>query len=309
MNWKTWIPLILAAVLGLIAAKAGRDIVLRAQHSGVAPGRFTQIVVAKNDLQPGQALVAGDLALSATPIEHVPRSAFTSVSELEGRVVVLPVVKGQSIVEAFLAPAGSGSGTQALIPSGMRAMTIEVNEVSGVAGLLMPGCRVDVVTTLQDEALNQSVARTLVENVKVLAVGQRLTTGSQNEKEEAARAKSATLLVSPRDVEAIELASRTGNTRLVLRGTLDSQSTATGGVTVAELLGGQRKTSQVAAPVVVEAKPPAKAVAPPVAAQQGRAGHVVDVIRSGAVSRVEIPMESIAAPSALTGVDTKPPED
>jgi pilus assembly protein CpaB len=204
---------------------------------------------------------------------------------------------------------GSGGGTQALIPPGMRAMTIEINEVSGVAGLLTPGCHVDVVTTLQDETLNQSVTRTLVENIKVLAVGQRLTAAAANEKEETARAKSVTLLVSPRDVEAIELASRTGNTRLVLRGTLDSQSVATAGLTVAELLGGQRKSSPVTAPIAMEQKPPDKSVARQAVSPQLAATHKVDVIRSGAVSHVEIPVESPSHPGALTEIDRKYPEN
>lgn len=300
MNWKTWVPLILAAILGLIAAKAGRDIIVKANSTGVTQGRFTKIVVSKADLSPGHALTQADLALASVSTESVPRTAFLNTADLEGRVVVQPMIKGQAILESFLAPNGAGAGMQGVIPAGMRAMTLEVNEVSSVGGLLAPGCRVDVVITLQDDTTSQSIARTLVENVRVLAVGQRITPASQNDKDEPARAKSVTLLVFKEDVEAIELASRAGQTRLVLRGTLDSQTSGTQLITLAELLGHDRPQPQVPVQPVIAAtqpvKPPTEAVAGP-----RQPTRWIETIRNGAVSRIEMPLPTESQPSALTG--------
>src|SRR5439155_10895400 len=167
---------------------------------------------------------------------------------------------------------------------------IEINEFSGVAGLLVPGCRVDVVSTLNDQETRHSVARTIVQNVKVLAVGQRLTVSNVGKKDEAAMsaeaavAKSVTLLVKPREAEAIELASSSGRTRLVLRGSFDESIRSGGdGVSVAELLGSRPQISQ---PVIVEVQPTTKPVDPTVVAvrptQYERLPtrkHVVEFIR------------------------------
>src|SRR5439155_12299060 len=171
---------------------------------------------------------------------------------------------------------------------------IEINEFSGVAGLLVPGCRVDVVSTLNDQETRHSVARTIVQNVKVLAVGQRLTVNNVGKKDEAAMsaeaavAKSVTLLVKPREAEAIELASTSGRTRLVLRGSFDESVRSGGdGVSVAELLGSR---SQVVQPVIVEhptTRPVEQTVVVAQPTHYETRKHVVEFIRGTKVTRGE----------------------
>src|SRR5690606_7683879 len=100
--------------------------------------KFTRIVVARGDVEPGRELTADDLTLAQVQMDLVPESAFRELSGVVGRVSETHLVKGQSIVESMLAPQGSGSGLQALIPPGMRAISVEVNEFSGVAGLITP---------------------------------------------------------------------------------------------------------------------------------------------------------------------------
>jgi len=113
-----------------------------------ADSQHVRIVVAKRDIAPGHTLEAADLTIAAFPPDSVPRGSFREESQLPGRVAALQVVQGQPLLDSFLAMQGSGAGAQAIVPPGMRAVTIEVNETSGVAGLLVPGCRVDVVSTL-----------------------------------------------------------------------------------------------------------------------------------------------------------------
>jgi pilus assembly protein CpaB len=263
MNWKTWIPFVLALAMGLMAAKVGRDLVARSSHVSGPSIKLSRAVVMNVDADPGHVLSEQDLALADQPAETLPRTAFMNVADLVGRVALQPILKGQVVVEGFLAPVGSAGGVQALVPPGMRAVTVEVNEVSGVGGLLVPAAHVDVVTTFQVDKVGP-VTRTIVQNVKILAVGQHMVSTKKDE-EALAIAKSVTLIVSPRDAQAVQLAAAGGATRLVLRGSLDQGQSPEEGLTVAKLLGQESvvDTRPVALPPthpaeVVSEKPPVR---------------------------------------------------
>jgi pilus assembly protein CpaB len=319
MNWKTWVPLIIAVILGLIAAKVGRDVLLSRKDSG-PDGQLTRIVVAKRDIAPGHTIDANDLTSAAFPPDSVPRGSFRQESELPGRVAAIQVIQGQPLLDSFLAMTGSGAGVQAIVPPGMRAVTVEVNEFSGVAGLLVPGCRVDVVSTLPDQQTKVSIARTIVQNVKVLAVGQRLTVnnnGAKNESAmsaEAAVARSVTLLVKPREAEAIELASSSGRTRLVLRGSFDEGLRQGDGVSVAELLGSRpQNVQQVVQPVIEKpatqpANPIEVAVQQPEYEPPQTRKHVVEFIRGTKLTRGEFEVSVDANGSEVSGTKEVEPD-
>src|SRR4051812_6435377 len=115
MNWKTWVPLVLAVVLGVVAAKVARDVIVRGRGANTAAAKFAKIVVAKGDVTPGRELTADNLAVSQVDIDHVPSGSFTNVSDVEGRVSEQLMVKGQAILEPMLAPTGSTGGMQALV--------------------------------------------------------------------------------------------------------------------------------------------------------------------------------------------------
>ena len=200
------------------------------------PRNLVKIAVAAGDLAPGHELRAEDVKLSEVSKDTAPANAFSSPTELVGRVTATALVPGQAVLENLLAARGVAGGLSALVPEGMRAVTIEVNEFSGVAGLLVPGCRVDMISSLHDTDSGITVARTIVENVKVQAVGQRLTTPEKPD-DRLAMPRSVTLIVTPEDAEAIELASNSGRTRLMLRGAGDDAPVQTRGATVARLVG------------------------------------------------------------------------
>lgn len=304
MNWKTWLPLAFALVLGLLAAKVARDLIVRGRSSIGAP-KLGQIVIARRDMEPGQAIGEGDLVVSEVQAEHVPRNSFKNISELAGRVAAQPIVKDQPILESALAPAGSGTGPQALVPPGMRAVTVEVNEASGVGGLLVPGCRVDVVSTFQEDGSSARVARTIVQNVRVLAIGQCVMGSKKENDDAAARAKSVTLIVTPEQAELIELASNTGRTRLVMRGSLDTSMSGGAGVSVAELLGPNAKRVDVR-PVAIGTTRPVTSVQPVIATNPPKTNveppkprkRVIEVIVAGKSTTVEFddPTESTELP-------------
>jgi pilus assembly protein CpaB len=291
MNLKTWLPLALAIVLGLIAAKVARDALARSREGQRAQAKTVKVVVAKGPVSPGQELTLEVLTLGPISAEVPPAGAFTDAAAVVGRVAAAPMFAGQPVMDTLLAPTGVGAGLQALVPRGMRAITVEVNETSGVAGMLVPGSRVDVVCTLSGASKQETVACTIVQDVLVQAVGQRLMPGRSPDEKEQVPVKSVTLIATPRDAEAIDLATSTGRTRLVLRGSNDRTLTETAGVTFVDLRGEE----PLSPPVFVEQQPPVRTAQAPVAATQPtsdpfaepkRLRRMVTLIKGGVRSEV-----------------------
>jgi pilus assembly protein CpaB len=241
MKVKTWVPLVLAVVLGLFAAKLTRDSIAR----GRAPApqvSMSVMVTAARDIEPGQKLGAEMLTTGKVASASVPAGAFQSTVDVADRVVLTRLVKDQPILESMLAPQGTAAGVQALIPPGMRAITVEVNEFSGLAGLITPGCRVDVVTVVRpDEQSKIEVARTIIQNVEVRAVGRQISAADPSPAagQDAPQQvpNNVTLLVTPEQAEAMRLAGAGGQPWLVLRNGRDAAPVESEGTSVADLRG------------------------------------------------------------------------
>jgi pilus assembly protein CpaB len=232
MNVKKLAPLIVALILGGIAAKMAFNFVQKRQISSITDLKHNQVVVAKRPVDAGQVLTNDDLTMGDISTDAVMDSFFTSPDQVAGRVTVVPIVQGQAIATTLLAPKGMGAGLQAAVPMGMRAATFEINEMTGVAGYIVPGCHVDVIQTLKDEKTGMPLARTLAQNVKVTAVGVR-----HNPQDGDGGGHSVTLLVTPEQAELLELASSVGRPRFTLRGGNDLTPVETKGVTFTELVG------------------------------------------------------------------------
>jgi pilus assembly protein CpaB len=226
--------------------------------------------------------------------------------ESNKRVAQVQLVTGQPVTENLLAPTGTGIGLQAVIPPGKRAISIEINEFSGVGGMLIPGCHVDVLATVQGENGGEMISRTIVQDIQVSAVGQRMinqppppANGNPDEKRNDGPqvVRSVTLLATPAEAEAIELASASGRPRLVLRSGADKQITQSIGVTASNLRG--TSTVKPAAP------PPVVAVAPPVIVPKTQTGYwIVKVIRGGQES--EVRFEANGTRGGMTQTDSAP---
>lgn len=300
MNWKTFVPLSLAIVLGLVAAKVARD-TLKKQHQPAAQGNLTSIVVTKRSLAPGQELTAEDLAIGQVSPETAPEQSFHNIADLLNRTVKVELVKGQALVEPLLAERGAGSGLQALVPGGMRAITIEVNEFSGVGGMIQPGSRVDVVATIQGGNGEEMSARTIVQNVKISAIGQRVTAKADPKDDPAQQQvfRSATILCLPEEAEAIQLANTTGRPWLVLRGNKDEEKIETNGITITSLRGKNGSMGAKADPFVpVMNAGPTTRSSQPVAMNT----RTVEVIRGGSVSTVVVVLPTLRD-SDITGLE------
>jgi pilus assembly protein CpaB len=313
MNVKTWIPLALAIVLGVVAAKVARDVLMKNKPQPTQTVKLTKVVIAKADLIPGRQLQAEDLTVGEVTPTSVPEGSFNDPQQLVGRVVENRTIKGQPILAAILAPEGAAAGLQALVPKGMRAITIEVNEFSGVAGLLTPGCRVDVIATLQAEGGN--VARTIVQNVKVTAVGQRVVLPPPPKDGEPAAGqpqeivRAITVLAKLKEAEAIELACSSGRPRLVLRSSRDEDVTTSAGITIGELRGPESTGFWNAAAKFLASLPKsttqpsntAFASKPTTKPSDDLAKRVVKVYRAGAESAVTLDADRPDTAEASTG--------
>jgi pilus assembly protein CpaB len=250
MNVKTWLPLCLSLVVGGVVCKVAYDR-MNKNKTEVPASKTAQIVVAKQGIGAGELLTPENCELKPVVADSMPESSFRSFDELKDRVARVELGKNQPIVETVLSPTGSGSGLATLIPLGMRAITIEINEFSGVGGMLMPGCHVDMIATVPAETGGEMLSRTVVQNIMITAVGQRMVQQPKKEGEEPTVFRSVTLLASPTEAEAIELAASSGRPRLVLRGGNDKSLALTRGVTVSNLRGQTLPRAETMQPVMV----------------------------------------------------------
>jgi pilus assembly protein CpaB len=243
MNWKSYIPIAAACVLGLVAAKIGWNYMAQRQVTVVAPAPAdtVRVVVVTKDIPSGTYLRDVDLALKEIPTGVAAGQTYSSVFDLVNRVPAVPLVKGQAVVETMLMTRGAPTGLPSVIPDGMRALTIDVNDTTGVGGMIQPGCHVDLVMTLGADANGPAMARTVADNVEILAIGHVLGHKTaeppppDGQQPDVGNARNVTLLVTPQEAHMVELAVKMGNPRFVLRGAQDTKPTPNSGVTLADL--------------------------------------------------------------------------
>src|SRR5216684_174389 len=177
------------------------------------------VVIAANDIQVGAKVEEHDVRLAKFPAADLPPGAYGKRSQVLGRGVVVPIAKGEFILPAKLAPENAGTGLPSLIPSGMRAVSVRVNEVVSVAGFVTPGTRVDVLLTGTPAGGSEPQTTTVLQNVTVIAAGHTLERSLTGD---AQSTPVITLLVSPDDAQRLTLASAEGHIQLALRNPLDT---------------------------------------------------------------------------------------
>jgi pilus assembly protein CpaB len=166
--------------------------------------------------------------------EMFPKGGFSKVEEVMDRPVVSSILLDEPIISGRLADRGSGLGIAPIIPVGMRAVTVRVTEVVGVAGFVLPGMRVDVLVTGRPPESSDTVTNTVLQNIVVLSAGQ---TFQPDSKGQAINASTVTLLVTPDQAELLTLAGNEGRIQLVLRNGSDHGVEPTNGRQLAELFG------------------------------------------------------------------------
>jgi pilus assembly protein CpaB len=245
------LALALGALLSSVVYKTLQARTARPQTAGV------EIVVATRDLQVGAKIEDRDVRLASFPAENLPDGVFRSKTRVIGRGVVLPIAKGEFILPTKVAGENAGSGMPALIPPGMRAVSVRVNEVVAVAGFVVPGTRVDVLLTGSPGGTSDSQTTTVLENIAVLAAGQQL---GRNAAGDPQTVPVITLLVSPEDAQKLTLASQGGRIQLTLRNPLDTNQQKLPPVRTPVLYGGSAP-----APAPVTSRPKIARAAKPAA--------------------------------------------
>src|SRR5271166_1908234 len=178
------------------------------------------VIVAADDIQVGARVEEHDVRTVRYPASALPGGTYSKRSQVMGRGVIIPITRGEFILPSKLAPENAGAGLPSLIPPGMRAVSVRVNEVVSVAGFVGPGTRVDVLLTGTPNGSNESQTTTVLQNVAVIASGHTLERSATGE---ALNTPVITLLASPEDAERVTLAQSEGKIQLSLRNPLDTR--------------------------------------------------------------------------------------
>lgn len=242
---KLLLVLLLALTSGGLASYLSLGRMAGTASAAPAPAPSAVLLVAARPLAPGTRVQAADLKRIPWAADVPPSGVFTREEEVVGRVLKVALAADEPVLPSLLAEEGSESGLPGLIPDGMRAISVSVDEVVGVNGFVGPGARVDVIATM-DVAVGsggEAVSRVVLQDVEVLASGHQLQADPNGTPQQAA---VATLLVSPAEAEELVLATHRGRVQLVLRGSRDRAEVSTPGVRTSAMMG----AAKPAAPAV-----------------------------------------------------------
>lgn len=264
-------------IFAFVVATAGGLITYRSlmshsqQAKAAAPS--VQVVLAQKDLELGTVLKEGDLYMADWSGE-LPIGSSNKLSDLYGRGVTTAIYAKEPVIESRLAPKGAGGGLAAMIPKGMRAFTIPVNEVVGVAGFVTAGQHVDLLIQGTSPGSNSSqgmLSRTLLQNLEILSAGQDFKKDPEGK---PMAVQVVNVLVTPEQAEILSLATNQTTIRMVLRNPLDHEVAKTPGTNMASMWGGAGKglAFKAAEPDVTpgDPKPPRRAPKPVAAVEMPR---------------------------------------
>lgn len=248
----------LSLLMGFAAAFAANRWV--SSVAGGDAGNGARVVVAATAIAYGTKVESRHLRYIEIPDDAAPSDAFSSMEDVEGMVSTAAIGRGEILISGRFAAHESGSTLAALVSSNMRAVTVRVNDVIGVAGFLLPGNRVDVLSSRKDSN-RRAVTETILQNLKVLAVDQTATT----EQNEPVIVRAVTLEMTPQQAETLVKARTEGEIQLTLRNPMEQEAEP------------EPEPEPSPAPVVVK-KAPSRAVNP---------ATTVEVIRGTKVDKTK----------------------
>jgi pilus assembly protein CpaB len=232
-----------------------------------APQDMKDLVVAARPMSIGVMVQPDDVKIIKVPGNAFPAGGVSKVEEVIDRPVISNILLDEPVHTGRLAERGSGLGLAPVIPPGLRAVSIRVDQVVGVSGFVLPGMRVDVLLTGNPPDDRERVTVTVLQNIVVLSAGQTI---EPDAKGHAINATTVTLLVTPAQAEALTLSASEGKVQLVLRNGGDQQIATTRGTAVAELYGRKKEVEKAPpaprpAPIAqrVSNPPPRIVIAPP----------------------------------------------
>jgi pilus assembly protein CpaB len=274
-NKRTAVVIGVAVILAAVASLGMYRIVSRLPARTVDM-KTVDVVVAQHPLKLGTRITADHVKLIKWPATAPIANSFSKIEDVINRGLISAVDENEPLTTAKLAALEAGAGLPPSIPPGMRAISVKVNEVVGVAGFVVPGTRVDVMVTLSGKNRGEdSTTRIVVSNAQVLTAGTRY---DQEKAKDGAPIPSTvvTLLVTPDDGERVALAASEGQIMLTLRNPLDQDPISTAGVRTAGLFG---QPAPAPAKVPAVRRGPARPPEPIVAATPPPAVYTVEAFR------------------------------
>jgi pilus assembly protein CpaB len=259
----------ISAGMALLVSAVFYQIAVRGRSAPQEATGTQEIVVATRDLDIGATVGPADLRLEQWPANRVPEDGFRELDEVVEGVPVAKILAGEPVMRRRLAPPGSGVGLSPKVPVGMRAISVRVDDVTGLSGFVLPEAQVDVLVTGTPLASPESgrMTRTNLSKVRVISAGENLEPDASGK---AQRVAVVTLLVSPEQAELLTLASAQGRLQLVLRNMRDEDVVETRGVRERQMFAmdweapRERSGQPAPQPAATLAMPAAPAPPPPI---------------------------------------------
>jgi pilus assembly protein CpaB len=260
MNKRFLGVLVFAFIVALGFSTVFYRLLVHQSQSTNAARTTVRIALATRDLEVGTILKDEDVKVEDWP-GAVPAGATARAQDLVGRGVTTAIYAREPMIESRLAPKGAGGGLAAMIPQGMRAVAIRVNEVVGVAGFVVAGMHVDILISGNSPGGNGNLGtltKTMLQNIEVLSAGQDFKKDAEGK---PIMVQVVNLLVTPEQAEQLSLASNQTTIQLILRNPLDHQMTQTPGAAMAQLFtGGKLKLPQPVESAAARPRPEPKPV-------------------------------------------------
>lgn len=220
--------MLLIAVVALLLSAGVTFLVYRVLQARLQPAQVTtKIVVAAKKIELGTLIKKEDIKLvdwpKATPLE----GSFSDTEQVIDRGIMSQLQINEPLLESKLAPKEAGAGLMAVIPEGMRALSIQVNSIIGVSGFVLPGSRVDLILTavppkdVKGAKNDEMGSKIILENLEVLAAGQNVQRDVNGKPQTV---QDVTLLLTPDQAQRVALATGDGRIQLALRSPLDKDS-------------------------------------------------------------------------------------
>lgn len=217
----------------------------------MAQEQMVPVLVAAYQIPMGSKIGEEHISKRNHPKSLVHEHAHTDTNNVMGRVTSTTIFKGEPILETRLQKEGAEAGLSGIIPEGLRAITLRVDDTSSVAGFVKPGNFVDVVANIRQNNSGEPISKTILQNVKIIATGSEIVP-AEGEEKDAKTVPTVTVLASLEQVERLSLASDIGKIRLVLRSNADQQQETTKGATLSSLLPDAEQDPMLELPVFVE---------------------------------------------------------
>ncbi len=233
MNKRFLLALALAVLFGLLSIYAAQ-VYLKNRVNQEISQQETSIIIATTDIPIGTQIGDQLIKVEKYPKRLLPEKAMVRIDEVRGRVAVSNIAARTPILDSQLAGVGSLPGLSGITPSGMRGVSVRVDEASSVAGFVAPGAYVDVIAIMQPQLDGaKQVSKVILQKVRVLAGGQKTQTTNDGK---PVLVNTVTLEVTPNQAEKLKLAESEGRLQLSIRNSTDQIIEPTRGATRRDVL-------------------------------------------------------------------------